>query len=267
MWKLNPSSPRSRYACEMDKTFYQRYCCAKTRCNNKNRKQYKDYWWRGIRFMRDNFDNFYDDMYDSYVLHYNKYWRNNTTLDRINVNWNYCKENCKWSTRKEQQNNTTKNSIFTIEWETKNISERMNITWFSFVWFKNRYTKLKEWKISIEDFFDKNYSTQKTYYQIWDKKYSILDLSKITWLWRSSIRARYKKYLLWKLTEKELLEPISWKKKELVDKITINWKMYSVQYLSEISNTSRDNIKKRYNKYINNEIDLVRLINKFNLNF
>lgn len=77
------------------------------RCNNPNYKQYKDYWWRWITYDKIwyKFENFRDDMYESYLEHEKKFWTKNTTIDRIDVNWNYCKGNCKWATRKEQNNN------------------------------------------------------------------------------------------------------------------------------------------------------------------
>ena len=45
-------------------------------------------------------------MAESYEKHVDEYGEANTTLDRIDVNWNYCKENCRWATYLEQAENT-----------------------------------------------------------------------------------------------------------------------------------------------------------------
>jgi len=93
--------------------FYNSWWGAKWRCRNINNKDYKNYWWRWITFTEkwDNFNNFYRDMFSSY-----KEW---LTLDRIDNNWNYCKENCKWSSIKEQWRNTRVNRILEYNWEKK----------------------------------------------------------------------------------------------------------------------------------------------------
>lgn len=56
------------------------------------------------------FDNFYADMYESYLIHREKFGERETTLDRIDPKGNYCKENCRWATQREQSLNR-KNTV------------------------------------------------------------------------------------------------------------------------------------------------------------
>lgn len=90
----------------------------KERCLNPNCGNYKYYGGRGIMIddlWLDNFLNFYNDMYDSYLAHVKEFGEKNTTIDRIDVNGNYCKENCRWATIKEQANNKTNNIVLNFK--------------------------------------------------------------------------------------------------------------------------------------------------------
>lgn len=77
---------------------YNSWDCMKQRCKNPNNKAYKNYGGRGITYDKrwEDFENFIKDM---------GVRPKGKTLERIDVNKNYCKENCKWATRLEQQHN------------------------------------------------------------------------------------------------------------------------------------------------------------------
>ena len=79
----------------------------KQRCSNKKFKDYHIYGGRGITYCNDweTFDGFYNDMGQSYIEHLEKYGAKDTTLDRIDPDKNYCKENCRWATIEEQSYN------------------------------------------------------------------------------------------------------------------------------------------------------------------
>ena len=53
-------------------------------------------------------------MYESYLDHVEKYGERDTTIERIDVNGNYCKENCRWATQQEQANNKTTTHFVTL---------------------------------------------------------------------------------------------------------------------------------------------------------
>ena len=71
----------------------------KSRCFCKNNPAFHHYGGRGITICQEwlIFENFHKDMGDPP----DKY-----TLDRINVNGNYEKSNCRWATRSQQMRNT-----------------------------------------------------------------------------------------------------------------------------------------------------------------
>lgn len=94
------------------------------RCNNPKDKRYSQYGGRGIKCLWKSFEEFRDDMYESYLKHLKKFGGGQqTTIDRINVNGNYCKGNCRWATNKEQCRNTRTNHLIIYNGQTKCLSE------------------------------------------------------------------------------------------------------------------------------------------------
>ena len=90
-----------------DKRFYKIWTDLKQRCTNPNCKKFNLYGGRGIMYDYNwkNYDGFKKDMWDSYREHVSQYGEKQTTLDRIDVNDHYTKENCRWATYSEQRIN------------------------------------------------------------------------------------------------------------------------------------------------------------------
>lgn len=95
---------------------YYSWAGMKSRCLNKNNPAYKNYGGRGITVCPEwmDFKNFYADMGEM---------PENKSLDRIKNNLGYCKGNCRYATRIEQQNNTRKNVFITYKCKTQTISQ------------------------------------------------------------------------------------------------------------------------------------------------
>lgn len=88
---------------------YKSWLDMKARCFNIKNKNYINYGGRGITVCeswRNSFLTFLSDMGEKPKQH---------TLDRIENDKSYSKENCKWSTYTEQANNTRRNLTFNGE--------------------------------------------------------------------------------------------------------------------------------------------------------
>ena len=121
--------------------FYSIWGGMKTRCYNKKHGWFKHYGGRGIVTTEEwkKFENFMKDMYPSYIEHLKKYTEIDTTLDRIDCNKIYSKENCRWATKKEQSNNARNNVKITFNGKTQSIlkwSLETGISYF-LIWQRN----------------------------------------------------------------------------------------------------------------------------------
>lgn len=83
--------------------YYSVWTGLNQRCKNPKSSNFSYYGGKGIKVEWKSFQEFKDDMYDSYKEHVRLYGQKNTSIDRINFRGNYSKENCRWVTWREQQ--------------------------------------------------------------------------------------------------------------------------------------------------------------------
>lgn len=106
----------------------------KSRCFNKNNHAYHRYGGRGIYVCEEwmDFRNFYNDMGDK---------PDGMSLDRIDVNECYCKDNCRWATSKEQMNNRRNSIYLCVNGATHTLKEWSIITSVSYFTLNSRYVR------------------------------------------------------------------------------------------------------------------------------
>ena len=101
----------------------------KGRCYNPNNHNYKRYGLRGIVVCdswRDSFEEFSKWAFTSG-------YQDGLSLDRIDNDGNYCPENCRWTDRKNQNNNRSVSLFYTYNGKTQNLSswcEELEIPYF-----------------------------------------------------------------------------------------------------------------------------------------
>jgi hypothetical protein len=95
------------------------------RCSNSNRKDWHCYGGKGIMVCASwqRYENFLADMGCAPT---------GLTLDRIDSNGNYCKDNCRWATRKEQSRNTSRIVWITHAGVTHSVGDWWAITGVKF---------------------------------------------------------------------------------------------------------------------------------------
>lgn len=118
----------------------------KQRCLNPNCPDFKFYGGRGINISPEwlDFDNFQRDVGPGF--------RPNLTLERIDNDGSYCKDNCRWVTRKDQANNRRTNRFLTYNGETKTLEQ-----WASLLGIKPRtvWMRLYQYNWPIEKAFSR----------------------------------------------------------------------------------------------------------------
>jgi len=101
------------------------------RCTNPKNKSYHNYGGRGIKVCKRwlKFENFLEDMGEV---------PEGYQIDRIDNNGNYCKSNCRWTTKKEQARNKRNNRLLICGGKTQCLAawvEEYNIN-YDTLWYR-----------------------------------------------------------------------------------------------------------------------------------
>ena len=81
------------------------------------------YGGRGIKCLWESFEEFRDDMYESYLQLVKDFGEKQTTIDRKDGAGNYCRDNCRWATIKEQNNNKRNNTVIKFNGKSQNLGQ------------------------------------------------------------------------------------------------------------------------------------------------
>lgn len=114
-----------------DTRIYHIWAQMKARCYNASVQGYKYYGGRGIKVCEEWKDD--EGFWNFYNWAIRNGYKEDLSIDRIDVNGDYCPQNCRWATWKEQATNKQKNKIITYKRTTMSLAEwaeRLNISYF-----------------------------------------------------------------------------------------------------------------------------------------
>lgn len=93
------------------------------RCNYKTMQSYKYYGGIGIKVCDE-----WVNSFETFLIDMGERPTPKHTLDRIDPKGDYCKENCRWATRKEQQRNRRGSLFLEYNGKTKPLAEWIEIS-------------------------------------------------------------------------------------------------------------------------------------------
>ena len=167
---------------------YKKYIQIKQRCYNERRGCFKNYGGRGITMC----DEWKNDFICFYNWAINNGYKDDLSIDRIDVNGNYEPNNCRWVDIETQANNRRNNHIVDLNGEKytiSNISKKFNINEGT-IW-----SRIKQGKTSMEELTAKPYEKRKrTYITLNGETKSLIEWCKIYGKKKTTVFNRIKLY-------------------------------------------------------------------------
>lgn len=151
----------------------------KSRCLNKNDNNYKNYGHRGIKIC-DEWMKF--EQFSKWAL--SNGYSDKLTIDRINVNGNYCPDNCRWVDVVVQNNNKNTNIVVEYKGEKFTISELSRISNIPYATLKYRIANWNNVEMAVESPYRKDkqiiqYTLDEVFVKKWDNIITASDELKI----------------------------------------------------------------------------------------
>lgn len=130
----------------------------KRRCYDPNNSHAKNYYQKGIRVC-DEWYNSFENFQEWAITHG---YQDNLTLDRIDGNKDYCPENCRWATLKQQGNNTSRNRLIEYKGKVQTLAQWCDELGLKYKVIENR---INRYKWTVERAFE-----TPVYKRPWNKK-------------------------------------------------------------------------------------------------
>lgn len=116
---------------------YEVWKTMKQRCNNPNNKTYKNYGGRGISICKE-----WNDKFDCfYMWSIDNGYKQGLTIDRIDNNGDYCPENCRWTDRITQANNSRWNKHIIVNGKDDTLANWLRFYNLKYYKYYNRIKK------------------------------------------------------------------------------------------------------------------------------
>lgn len=161
---------------------YGIYSGMKSRCRNANNPRYKNYGGKGIKVC----DEWLNDFNAFYNWATTNGYKDDLSIERIDINKDYEPSNCCWIPLSQQSKNKSNNIYVYLDGERETLFDYCKKHDYNYDLVRNRITR---WHWSLEKALTKD-TDKKRHFEYNGKKYNYYELSKITGLTVPSLKWR-----------------------------------------------------------------------------